>query len=105
MIFINFRVGRDFGQLEDVRNRFLFPSLALKTLFWSLFDPGHPGVVGCTEGMSRYSTDRTRCQDIFNNRARLAVDDSSDSVICWATNAHAQVTFLFLMQPYYMSST
>ncbi len=34
-------------------NRFYSFSESLRVLFWSVFDPGHPEVVGCSEGISR----------------------------------------------------
>ena len=35
--------------LEDNVNHFRLFKEALKTCFWSLFDPGHPEVIGCTQ--------------------------------------------------------
>ena len=49
------RLGRDFGSLGDKRNRFVTLPSTFKTLFWSLFDPGQPDVVGCSQGFVRYS--------------------------------------------------
>ncbi len=34
-------------------NRFYSFRESLRVLFWSLYDPGHPEVVGCSEGISR----------------------------------------------------
>ena len=48
------RVGRYFGTLGDKINRFTDIYLSLKTLVWSVFEPGHYEVVGCSEGVSRY---------------------------------------------------
>ena len=35
--------------LEDNVNHFRFFVESIKTCFWSLFDPGHPEVIGCTQ--------------------------------------------------------
>ena len=35
--------------LEDNVNHFRLLKEAIKTCFWSLFDPGHPEVIGCTQ--------------------------------------------------------
>jgi len=41
--------------LDKEVNRFLTYRDAIKTFFWSLFDPGHPEVVGCATGFPRYA--------------------------------------------------
>ena len=35
--------------LEDDVNQFRRFKQSMKTCFWSLFDPGHPEVIGCTQ--------------------------------------------------------
>jgi hypothetical protein len=40
--------------MGDKINRFDDFYGALKTLCWSIFEPGHPEVIGCSEGVSRY---------------------------------------------------
>ena len=40
--------------IEAEVNQFYELRSSLKTLGWSLFDPGHPEVVGCGEGFPRY---------------------------------------------------
>ena len=35
--------------LEDNVNHFRLFQEAIQTCFWSLFDPGHPEVIGCTQ--------------------------------------------------------
>ena len=35
-------------------NKFETFNSTLKVLFWSVFDPGQPGVVGCSRGIARY---------------------------------------------------
>ena len=47
--------GELFVDLEEPFNRFTELSSALPALFWSLLDPGHPEVVGCSSGMPRYT--------------------------------------------------
>lgn len=43
------------GNVADEQSQFLTFRSSIKTLFWSLFDPGHPEVIGCTEGIPRYT--------------------------------------------------
>lgn len=43
------------NNVEDEQSQFLTFRSSVKTLFWSLFDPGHPEVIGCTEGIPRYT--------------------------------------------------
>ncbi|XP_059092149.1 short transient receptor potential channel 5-like [Tigriopus californicus] len=39
---------------DSPENQFRTMSKSMKTLFWSVFDPGHPEVVGCSIGVTRY---------------------------------------------------
>ena len=50
---LNSRSGTLFQDLEEEKNRFFSFGETLSVLFWAIFDPGHPEVVGCTEGISR----------------------------------------------------
>jgi len=47
------RSGGLFPDLGDEHNRFRHFVGTAAVLFWSIFDPGHPEVVGCTEGAAR----------------------------------------------------
>jgi len=42
-----------FPDLGEESNRFRGFVATLAVLFWSIFDPGHPEVVGCSEGVAR----------------------------------------------------
>eukprot|EP00095_Tigriopus_kingsejongensis_P004592 maker-scaffold416_size178335-snap-gene-0.25 protein:Tk04592 transcript:maker-scaffold416_size178335-snap-gene-0.25-mRNA-1 annotation:"short transient receptor potential channel 5-like" len=44
------------GSSETSDNQFRTMRSSLKTLFWSVFDPGHPEVVGCSTGITRFTS-------------------------------------------------
>ena len=53
--FLPLRMGNNYKGIDDHRNHFVTFHETVKTLYWSLFDPGHAEVVGCSVGISRYT--------------------------------------------------
>ena len=45
--------GSSSSQYRHDENQFESFNSTLKVLFWSVFDPGQPGVVGCSRGIAR----------------------------------------------------